>query len=416
MRRVVITGMGAITPLGNNVSEFWTNIVQGKSGAGPITRFDPSLFKTKFACEIKNYIPENYFDRKELRKLDPFCQYALIAADEAILDSGLDLNKIDKTRAGVIWGSGYGGVLSMQEQAFDYSIHGHVPRFTPFFIPKMIINIGAGLLSLKYEFKGINFAPAAACATSNISLIESLNNIRWGKADIILAGGSEAAITETGVGGFNGLMALSTKNENYETACRPFDNSRDGFVMGEGAGALILEELEHALKRGAKIYGEIVGGAMTADAHHITASHPAGEGSQRAMKLACEDANIGLSEIDYINAHATSTPLGDVSETKAISEVFGDHVKELRISATKSMTGHLLGGAGAVEAIICIHSIIHGIVPPTINTQNIDPDISDNLNLTLGKAEKKTINLAMNNTFGFGGHNVISIFKKFENK
>ena len=413
MKRVVITGLGAITPLGNNVAGFWENIINGKSGSAMITRFDTTHFKTKFACEIKNYIAEDHFERKEIRKLDPFCQYALIAADEAILDSGVDLEKIDRTRCGVIWGSGYGGVLSMQEQAFDYAIHGKIPRYTPFFIPKMIINMGAGLLSIKYGFRGINFAPAAACATSNVSLIESFNNIRWGKADLILAGGSEAAITETGVGGFNGLMALSTDNEHYSTACRPFDKTRDGFVMGEGAGAIIIEELGHALRRGAKIYAEIVGGAMTADAHHITASQPAGEDSQRAMRLALEEAGISSDEVDYINAHATSTSLGDISETKAINDTFGSHVKDLRISSTKSMTGHLLGAAGAVEAIVCIKSINHGIIPATINTENIDDEIPKGINFTLKKSEKKVVNVAMNNTFGFGGHNVISVFRKY---
>lgn len=413
MRRVVITGLGAITPLGNNVSDFWSNIVSGKSGSAPITRFDTTHFKTKFACEIKNYNAENHFDRKELRKLDPFCQYALIAAEEAMHDSRLDIDKIDRTRCGVIWGSGYGGVLSMQEQAFDYAEHGHIPRYTPFFIPKMIINMGAGLLSIKYGFRGINFAPAAACATSNISLVESYNQIKWGKADLILAGGSEAAITETGVGGFNGLMALSTKNEHFSSACRPFDKGRDGFVMGEGAGALIVEELDHALRRGARIYAEIAGGAMTADAHHITASQPAGEDSRRAIEIAMAEAGVHYKEVDYINAHATSTPLGDISEAKALADTFTDHVKDLRISATKSMTGHLLGAAGAVEAIICIHSILDGIIPPTINTETIDGEIPAGLNFTLKNSEKKSVNVAINNTFGFGGHNVISVFRKY---
>lgn len=413
MRRAVITGLGALTPLGNNVDEFWQNCKDGKSGAGPITRFDATNFKTRFACEIKDYNPEQYFDRKEIRKIDAFCQYALIAADEAVKDSGLDISSIDPRRAGVIWGSGYGGVLSMQEQVIDYGVHGRQPRFTPFFITRMIINMGAGFISIKYGFKGINYAPVAACATSNVAILESLNQIRLGKADVIIAGGSEAAIAEAGIGGFNGSMALSTNNDQALTACRPFDVSRDGFVMGEGAGALIIEELEHAKKRGAKIYAEIIGGAMTADSYHITASHPNGEGAVNAMELALLDAGITSSEVDYINAHATSTPLGDVSETKAIASFFGDHVRNLNISATKSMTGHLLGAAGAIEAIVCIKSINDSLIPPTINTQTVDLEIPGVLNLTLGKAQERTVNIALNNTFGFGGHNVITIFKKY---
>jgi beta-ketoacyl-acyl-carrier-protein synthase II len=413
MRRAVITGLGALTPLGNNVDEFWKNCKDGKSGAGPITRFDAANFKTRFACEIKDYNPEQYFDRKEVRKIDAFCQYALIAADEAVKDSGLDVTTINPLRAGVIWGSGYGGVLSMQEQVIDYGVHGRQPRFTPFFITRMIINMGAGFISIKYGFKGINYAPVAACATSNVAILESLNQIRFGKADIIIAGGSEAAIAEAGIGGFNGSMALSTNNDQALTACRPFDVTRDGFVMGEGAGALIIEELEHAKKRGAKIYAEIIGGAMTADSYHITASHPDGEGAINAMELALQDSGISTSEVDYINAHATSTPLGDVSETKAIATVFGDDVRNLNISATKSMTGHLLGAAGAIEAIVCIKSINDSVIPPTINTQTVDPEIPGVLNLTFGKAQERNVNIAMSNTFGFGGHNVITVFKKY---
>ena len=414
MRRVVVTGIGALTPLGNNVGDFWENCKIGKSGAGPITRFDPTHFKTKFACELKGFNPEDYFDRKELRKLDPFCQYAMVAADEAMKDAGIDISQIDKTRAGVLWGSGYGGVLSVQEQMIDYGVHGRIPKFSPFFISRMIINMAAGLISIKHGFKGINYAPVAACAASNVAILESLNQIRWDKADIIIAGGSEAAIAEAGIGGFGGSMALSTNNDQALTASRPYDVSRDGFVMGEGAGALILEELEHAKRRGAKIYGEIIGGAMTADSYHITASHPDGEGAVTAMELALKDALLTPKDIDYINGHSTSTPLGDVSELKAIATVFGNHTKELNISATKSMTGHLLGGAGAIEAIICLKSINESIIPPTINTQTIDPEIPQGLNLTLGKAQKRDVTIAMSNTFGFGGHNVITIFRKYQ--
>jgi 3-oxoacyl-[acyl-carrier-protein] synthase II len=414
MRRVVITGLGAVTPIGNTVQDFWENIKMGKSGAGLITRFDPENFKTKFACELKGFKPEDYFDRKERRNMDPFCQYALVAAEEAMNHAGIDLSSIDATRAGVLWGSGYGGNLSMQEEVVDYAVHGKVPRFSPFFITRMIINMAAGFISIKYGFKGVNYAPVAACATSNVAILEGLNQIRWNKADVIIVGGSEAAITETGIGGFNASMALSTNNDNAATACRPFDVSRDGFVMGEGAGALILEELEYARGRGAKIYAEVIGGAMTADSYHITATHPDGEGAVTAINLALKDAQIVPSDVDYINAHATSTPVGDISEVKAIHTVFGDHLNQLSISATKSMTGHLLGGAGAIEAIVCIKSINESIVPPTINTCNIDPGIPQGLNLTLGKAQKRNIRVAMNNTFGFGGHNVITLFRNFE--
>jgi len=414
MRRVVITGLGALTPLGNNVGDFWENIKLGKSGAGPITRFDTTHFKTKFACELKDFKPEDYFDRKELRKIDPFCIYAMIAADEAVKDAGLDIAAIDATRAGVLWGSGYGGVLSVQDQLIDYGIHGRLPKFSPFFISRMIINMAAGFISIRHGFKGINYAPVAACASSNLTILESLNQIRWGKADIVIAGGSEAAIAEAGIGGFGASMALSTNNDQAATACRPYDATRDGFVMGEGAGALIIEELEHAKRRGAKIYGELIGGAATADSYHITASHPDGEGAINAMELGLKDAQITKTDVDYINAHSTSTPLGDVSEIKAIQTVFGDHAGKLNISATKSMTGHLLGGAGAVEAIICLKAMNESIVPPTINTQTIDPEIPQGLNLTLGKAQKRDIAIAMSNTFGFGGHNVITVFRKYQ--
>lgn len=412
MKRVVVTGLGALTPLGNTVSEFWENAKHGKSGAGLITKFDATKFKTQFACEIKGFTPENFFDRKELRKIDAFCQYALVAVEEAIRDAGIHPSALVPSRAGVIWGSGYGGVLSVQEEIIDYGIRERNPKFTPFFIPRIIVNMAAGLISIKYGFMGINYAPVAACASSNVSICEAFNQIRWGKADIIIAGGSEAAIAESSIGGFNALMALSVNNENATTACRPFDVSRDGFVMGEGAGALIIEELEHAQKRGARIYAEIIGSAMASDAYHITASHPNGEGASHAMKLALQDAGISADDVDYINAHATSTPLGDVSEIKAICSVFGDSPNHLNISATKSMTGHLLGAAGAIEAILGIKAITESVVPPTINTRTLDPEIPASLNLTIGNAQSRTVNVAMNNTFGFGGHNVITIFRK----
>lgn len=414
MRRVVITGMGALTPLGNTIADFWANIISGKSGAGPITKFDTSLFRTKFACELKGFQADNYFDRKELRKLDEFSQYALVAADEAMTDAAIDLEALNRLRAGVIWGTGYGGVNSMQQQVYDFVNQGFNPRFSPFFIPKIIINMATGHIALKYGFKGINYTPVAACATSNVAIFESYNHICYGKADVMICGGSEAAITQVGIGGFNGVNALSMNNDSYQTASRPFDVTRDGFVMGEGAGALILEELEHALQRGAKIYGEIVGWGNTSDAYHITASHPQGEGAANAIKQALEDAQIRFEEVDYINAHATSTPLGDISEMNAICSVFGDHTSKLNISATKSMTGHLLGAAGVIESVICIKSIQNDIVPPTINTRNIDPVFPKNLNLTLGVAQKRTVNVAMNSTFGFGGHNVITIFRKYQ--
>lgn len=414
MRRVVITGMGALTPLGNNVNTFWENILIGKSGAGPITKFDASLHKTQFACELKGYAAENYFDRKELRKLDEFSQYALVASEEAMTDSGINLDSLNKLRAGVIMGTGYGGVNSMSEQVIDFARQNLNPRFSPFFIPKIIINMATGHIALKYGFKGINYTPVAACATSNIAIFEGFNHIRYGKADVMLCGGSEAAIYPVGIGGFNGVNALSVRNDSPETACRPFDISRDGFVMGEGAGVLVLEELEHAKKRGAKIYAEMIGWGNTSDAYHITASHPEGEGAANAIRMALEDANIDVDAVDYINAHATATPLGDISEAKAISAVFGAHASKLNISATKSMTGHLLGAAGAVESIICIKSIQHDVVPPTINTKDIDPAIPSDLNLTLGKAQYRTVNVAINSTFGFGGHNVITMFRKFQ--
>lgn len=413
MRRVVVTGLGALTPIGNSVPEFWRNAIEGTSGAAAITNFDASKFKTRFACELKDFDPYDFFDRKDLRKLDQYSQYALVAADEAIKDSGLDLAAIDLTRAGVIWASAYGGAYSTQEELIDYGVRGRDPKFSPFFIPKIIINMASGNISIKYGLKGVNYTPAAACASSNVSICNALDQIRCGRANIIIAGGSEAAITESGIGGFNAAMALSTNNDEASTACRPFDISRDGFVMGEGAGALILEELEHAQNRGAKIYAEVIGGAMTSDAYHMTASHPEGEGAINAMKFALQDAGISTTEIDYLNAHATSTPLGDVSEIKAICNVFGENAKRLNIGASKSMTGHLLGAAGVIEAILCIKAINESVVPPTINTTQVDPEIPQTLNLTLGKAQRREVNIAMNNTFGFGGHNIVSIFKRF---
>jgi 3-oxoacyl-[acyl-carrier-protein] synthase II len=412
LKRVVVTGLGALTPLGNSAEEFWNNLVSGVSGAAPITRFNTEKFKTKFACEIKNFDPSLYFDRKEMRKLDPYAQYAIVAADQAIADSGLNLEKTDTDNVGVIWASGIGGIETFMEEMRSYANGDGSPRFNPFFIPKMISDIAAGHISMKYGFRGPNYATVSACASSNNALIDSFNLIRLGKAIIFVTGGSEAAICEAGMGGFNSMQAISTNNENYKTASRPFDVSRDGFVMGEGAGALILEEYEHAKARGAKIYAEIVGGGLSADAHHLTAPHPEGLGARLVMKRALEDANLKPEDIDYINVHGTSTPLGDISETLAIKAIFGEHAYKLNISATKSMTGHLLGAAGAIEAIAAIMATIHDIVPPTINLVNLDPEIDPKLNLTPGKAQKRTVNYALSNTFGFGGHNTSTIFKK----
>jgi 3-oxoacyl-[acyl-carrier-protein] synthase II len=414
MRRVVITGLGALTPLGNNLSEYWNGLVNGVSGAGIITRFNPEKFKTKFACELKGYNSADHFDRKEVNKLDPYAQYALVAATEALNDSALDIEKINRDRVGVIWASGIGGL-----DTFFLAIKQHVlgdgtPRFSPFFIPKMIGDIAAGTISIKYGFRGPNFATVSACASSTNALIDAFNYIRWNKADIFVSGGSEACVNEPGIGGFNALQALSTNNDEYKTASRPFDKTRDGFVLGEGAGALILEEYEHARARGARIYAEIVGGGMTADAYHVTAPHPDGLGARNVMKLALEDAEMKPEEIDYINVHGTSTPLGDISEAKAIVDVFGEHAYKLNISSTKSMTGHLLGAAGAIEAIAAVLSIVHEVVPPTINFNVPDPGIDQNLNLTLNKAQARKVKASLSNTFGFGGHNASVIFKKAE--
>ena len=411
-RRVVVTGLGAITPIGNNVTDFWNNLIEGKSGAGPITHFNTSKFKTRFACEVKGFEFEKYFDRPELRKMDKFTQFAMIAADEAIKDSLLDLEKINKRKVGVIWGSGNGGFQTFQEQVIEFAKGDGTPRFNPFFIPKVIADIASGWISIKYGFMGLNFTTISACATSTTAIIDAFNYVKWGKANIIVTGGSEAAINEAGIGGFNASKALSQRNDDPLTASRPFDKDRDGFVMGEGAGALILEEYGHAKKRGAKIYAEVAGGGMSADAYHLTGTHPEGEGALLGMQDALDDAGMKPSDIDYLNAHATSTPLGDLSETKAMVRLFGNNPTHLNISATKSVTGHLLGAAGAIEAIASILAVKNDIIPPTANTQNIDPEISPALNLTLGKKVSKKVNVAMSNTFGFGGHNATAIFKK----
>jgi 3-oxoacyl-[acyl-carrier-protein] synthase II len=414
MRRVVVTGLGALTPVGNNLLEFWEGLLSGRSGAVMITRFNTEKFKTKFACELKGYDYSKFFDRKEANKLDLYSQYALIASSEAINDSGINLDKIDKDRVGVIWASGIGG-LDTYYQAIKAFVEGDgTPRFSPFFIPKMISDIAAGVISIKYGFRGPNFSTVSACASSTHAIIDAMNYIRWGKADVFVTGGSEAALNEPGIGGFNALQALSTNNEEYQTASRPFDKTRDGFVLGEGAGALILESYEHAIERGAKIYAEMVGEGMTADAFHVTAPHPEGLGARNVMNLAINDACILPEDIDYINVHGTATPLGDISETKAIIDVFGEHAYKLNISSTKSMTGHLLGAAGAVEAIASILAVVNDIVPPTINFKIPDPEIDQGLNLTLGNPQKRKIKYAISNTFGFGGHNASVIVKKVE--
>lgn len=412
LKRVVVTGMGAITPIGNNVGDYWENLIKGTSGAVMITRFNATNFKTRFACEVKNFNPQDHFDRKEVRKVDLFTQYGLVAADEAVKDSGMNLETIDHDRVGVIFGSGIGGFTTFHQEMMEFVKNPETPRFNPFFIPKLIIDIAAGQISMKYGFRGPNFATVSACATSTNAIIDAFNYIRLGKADMFVTGGSEAAVNEPGVGGFNALQALSTNNEEFQTASRPFDATRDGFVMGEGAGVLILEEYEHAKKRGAKIYCEIVGGGLTADAYHLTAPHPEGLGARNVMLRALEDAGLSPEEVDYINVHGTATPLGDLAETKAIKNVFGEHAYKLNISSTKSMTGHLLGAAGAIESIASILAIKNGIVPPTINCKQLDPEIDPKLNLTLGVRQKRTVNVAVCNTFGFGGHNTSAIFKK----
>ncbi len=412
LKRVVVTGLGAITSIGNNVAEVWDSLKNGVSGAGPITRFDASKFKTQFACEVKNYDATKYFDKKEARKLDLYAQYAIIAAEEAIKDSNIDITAIDLEKAGVIWGSGIGGLLTFLEEVTAFAKGDGTPRFNPFFIPKMISDIAAGHISMKYGFKGPNFATVSACASSSNALIDAFNYIRMGKATIFITGGSEACLNEAGVGGFNAMKAISVRNDDPKTASRPFDVDRDGFVMAEGGACLILEEYEHAIKRGATIYAEVIGGGMAADAHHLTAPHPEGEGAARVMVCALDDAGIKPELIDYINVHGTSTPLGDIAESLAILKVFGEHAYKLSISSTKSMTGHLLGATGAIEAIASVLAIKYGIVPPTINLTNLDPAIDAKLDLTPNVAKVREVNYALSNTFGFGGHNATVIFKK----
>lgn len=414
LKRVVVTGLGALTPIGNTIPEFWEGLVNGVSGAAPIVSFDTEKFKTKFACEVKNFNPENFLDRKEARKLDPFVQYALVATEEAVKDSGVDFSQINTYRAGVIWGAGIGGLKTFLDEISNFAKGDGTPRYNPFFIPKMIVDIAAGHISIKYGLHGPNFATVSACASSTNAMIDAFNYIRLGVADLIISGGSEAIINEAGIGGFNAMHALSTRNDDPATASRPFDKDRDGFVAGEGAGTIILEELEHAKARGAKIYAEIVGGGMSADASHITAPHPEGLGAKMVMSNALKDANLTTSDIDYINVHGTSTPLGDVSESRAIVDLFGEDAYQLNISSTKSMTGHLLGAAGAIEAIATILAVKNDIVPPTINHFTDDPEFDPKLNFTFNKAQKRTIRAAQSNTFGFGGHNASVIFKKYE--
>lgn len=413
-KRVVITGAGALTPIGNTLREFWDGLSQGKSGAAPITKFDTTLFKTKFACEVKGFDAANFMDRKEARKLDPFSQYAMVAADEAIKDSNLPLAELNNDRVGVIWGSGIGGLYTFQEEVLSFAKGDGTPRFNPFFIPKMIPDLSAGHISIKYGFRGPNFVTVSACASSTNAIYDAYTYLKLGKADVMVSGGSEAAVCIAGIAGFNALKALSERNDSPETASRPYDKDRDGFVLGEGAGALILEEYEHAKRRGAKIYAEIVGGGMSSDAYHITAPHPEGAGIIKVMEYALEEAGLKPEDVDYINTHGTSTPLGDIGEIKAIQKVFGDHAYKLNISSTKSMTGHLLGAAGAIETIACLLAINEGIVPPTINHFTDDDELDPRLNLTFNKAQKKEVKVALSNTFGFGGHNFSVIVKKFE--
>jgi 3-oxoacyl-[acyl-carrier-protein] synthase II len=412
LKRVVVTGLGALTPIGNNIEEYWEGLKNGKSGSAPITYYDTEKFKVKFACELKNYNAEDYFDRKEARKLDRFAQYALISSDEAIKDSGLDLDKIDKFRTGVIWGAGIGGLETFQNEVLNFAEGDGTPRFNPFFIPKMIADIAPGNISIKHGFMGPNYTTVSACASSANAIIDALNTIRLGYCDVVVTGGSEAAVTIAGMGGFGAMHALSTRNESPETASRPFDATRDGFVLGEGAGALILEEYEHAKARGAKIYAEVAGGGLSSDAYHMTAPHPDGIGVVRVMENCLKDAGLKPEDVDAINTHGTSTPLGDVAELKAITKVFGEHAHDININSTKSMTGHLLGAAGAIEAIASILAMEHGLVPPTINHTTVDENIDPKLNLTLNKAQKREVNVALSNTFGFGGHNACVIFKK----
>ena len=414
LKRVVVTGLGALTPIGNTKDEYWDALVNGKSGAAPITYFDTEKFKTKFACELKNFNATDFLNRKDARKMDRFTQYAMVASDEAIIDANLDLDTVNKIRVGVIWGAGIGGLETFQNEVLNFSQGDGTPRFNPFFIPKMIADIAPGNISIKHGFMGPNYTTVSACASSANAMIDALNYIRLGHCDVIVTGGSEAAVTIAGIGGFNAMHALSTRNESPETASRPFDATRDGFVLGEGAGAIVLEEYEHAKARGARIYAEVLGGGMSSDAHHMTAPHPEGIGVIAVMRHCLENAGVSPEEVDHINTHGTSTPLGDVAELKAITEVFGKHAKNININSTKSMTGHLLGAAGAIESISAILAMEHGIIPPTINHNTSDDNIDSTLNLTLNKAQKRTVNIAMSNTFGFGGHNACVLFKKLD--
>ncbi|MEY3538645.1 MAG: hypothetical protein RL188_62 [Bacteroidota bacterium] len=413
-RRIVVTGIGALTPIGNNVETYWNSLINGVSGADMITQFDASKFKTKFACEIKGFDPEQFMDRKEARKLDRFAQIALVASDQAVLDAGITKENVDHDRVGVIFASGIGGLTTFTEEVTNF-VHGDgTPRFNPFFIPKMILDIAAGQISMKHGFRGPNYAVVSACASSTNAIISAMDTLRLGKADIIVTGGSEAVIGVAGMGGFNAMKAMSERNDDPKTASRPYDKDRDGFIMGEASGVLVLEELEHAIRRGAKIYCEVVGGGATADAYHLTAPHPEGLGAKNVMQAALRDAGMQANEIDYINTHGTSTPLGDIAEAKAITEVFGEHAYKLNISSTKSMTGHCLGAAGVIEAIACIQTVIHDIIPPTINHFTDDPELDPSLNFTFNKAEKRVVNAALSNTFGFGGHNACVIVKKYK--
>lgn len=411
LRRVVVTGIGTINPLGNNIEEYFHNLEAGVSGAAPITNFDASNFKVRFACEVKNYDWSRYFDRKEVRKYDRFAQFAVVAATEAVADAALG-DDVNRRRVGVVWSSGVGGIETYFQECMDYAKGGELPRFSPFFVPRMIADLAAGHIAMKYGFMGPNYSVTSACASSNHAIIDALNLIRLGKAEMIVTGGAEAPIIQAGVGGFSSMQALSTRNDDPAHASRPFDKDRDGFVIGEGAGALVLEEYEHAVKRGAKIYCEVVGGGMSADAHHMTAPHPDGAGAILSMEEALSDANLTPSDIDYINVHGTSTPLGDIAELKALDAVFGENLKKMSISSTKSMTGHLLGAAAAIEALACIMAITRGIIPPTINVENLDPAVDPELDLTLGEARKRDVNVALSNTFGFGGHNSTVIFRR----
>jgi 3-oxoacyl-[acyl-carrier-protein] synthase II len=414
LKRAVVTGMGALTPLGNSIDEYWNELINGVSGADMITQFNAAKFRTKFACEVKNFDPIQFMEKKEARKIDRFTQFALVASDQAMKDAGLNKDNINPDRIGVVFASGIGGLITFQNEVTDFARGDGTPRFNPFFIPKMILDIAAGQISMRHNLRGPNFAVVSACASSTNALIEAFNLLRLGKADIIVTGGSEAVISEAGVGGFNAMKAMSERNDDPKTASRPYDKDRDGFVMGEAAGVLVLEELEHAKARGAKIYCEITGGGATADAHHITAPHPEGLGAKNVMLAALDDAGMKVDEIDYINTHGTSTPLGDLAETKAILHVFGEHAYKLNISATKSMTGHCLGAAGVIETIACIKAVVHDIVPPTINHFTDDPELDTKLNFTFNKAQKRTVNAALSNTFGFGGHNACVIVKKFK--